>query len=176
MAGLFKGLGSVVNKAQAGMAAIDLDAKQKMKENTIKQQIQQLKSQRENVFARVGKEYYTAFKDDASVDGQFKEMFEILMAKENEIVAQEKQLEDIRAKYETEVRLLRGDGKAEAAAANCVKCGAPYQPGVTLFCAECGEDLRKPADTSSTCPNCGTPYDSAYAKFCRKCGHKLTEE
>jgi DNA repair exonuclease SbcCD ATPase subunit len=174
MASFLKGIESVVNKAQANIAVLELEGQRKAKENTVRQQMQALKDQRENIFARIGKEYFAVYRDDPSASEQFKDLIEALITNENEMAVQEKQLEDINNKYNEEVRLLKGDGKVGEA--RCPKCDAAYKPGVNLFCADCGEDLRKKAADSSTCPGCGTPYIPGNVKFCKKCGLKLTEE
>jgi predicted RNA-binding Zn-ribbon protein involved in translation (DUF1610 family) len=169
-----KGIGNVVNKAQANIAALDLEGQRKAKENTVRQQMQTLKDQRENIFGRIGKEYFAVYKDDPSVSGQFKDLIEALITNESEMAAQEKQLEDINNKYNEEIRLLKGE--ARVGETKCPKCGASYKPGVNLFCTDCGEDLRKKAAEGSTCPNCGAAYVPGSIKFCISCGQKLAEE
>jgi DNA-directed RNA polymerase subunit RPC12/RpoP len=169
-----KGIGSVVNKAQANIAVLDLEGQRKAKENTVKQQMQALKDQRENIYARIGKEYFAVYRDDLSANEQFKDLIEALITNEGEMAAQEKQLEDINNKYNEEIRLLKGEGKVGEA--KCPKCGAAYKPGVNLFCTDCGEDLRKKAPEGATCPNCGAAYVPGSIRFCKSCGHKLVEE
>lgn len=54
----------------------------------------------------------------------------------------------------------------------CPKCGSPVQVN-SLFCPNCGSDMRTPEVQTVKCPNCGNAV-SATSKYCPNCGKLIT--
>lgn len=137
------------------------DSYNKMAEkNRIKKEISTLTSDIEASFSNIGKQLYAEDRENE----KFKEVFDDIASKENEIENLQQQLNEL-------------DGTAP-----CPSCGEPVQNGAA-FCAKCGAAIASEtkadvevveAEEVAFCSQCGAKHDGG-SKFCNHCGNKLAD-
>ena len=102
-------------------------------------------------FCLIGEKVYELYIGGDGSLADLKEDFASIGSHKADRSAKEKKIEEITGRYDEEITLLEklvpapapvhGEALVGSVKGFCVNCGAPYNPGVDVFCAGCGSRL-----------------------------------
>jgi len=163
--------------SEADRAIMDIENKKRTISQASMNEQNAIKSKISEEYRKIGETSYSLYIEDGFELDKITGMFETIRGYYQTLDEKQVKLNEILARYDEELAILRPAPPAGQAA--CPNCGTGYMPGETLFCSKCGSKVPEinagatvPPAPQSACPHCSAALipDSA---FCAGCGNKL---
>lgn len=128
--------------------------------SAVQNEIQAARQQINGILLHIGGDVYNAHKSGSAVEDKLAGQFDEIKALEDLIAEKNTKIEDISARYDDEIAILRtslgtytatsqpdaapapAPAPASGGGAFCEKCGKPFTPGENAFCVGCGQKLQ----------------------------------